>query len=273
MAKKRKENIQNAVLVCIAILFLLPLIWLVLASVDLQATQSIKLPSNPTMKHFASVLGDEYIRKGFYSSFVLSGAQTVIVVVASIMAAYPLSRFRLKKAQNITLMLLFLTALPMIALMVPVYQMFILMGLVDSMVGTILFMSATALPYGIWMTKNFLDTVSIEIEEAAWIDGASVVQSIRYVVMPLMLPGLMAVGIFTFVRSWGNFFIPFILIQSQSKFPAAVKLYRFFDDRGGIDFGPLCAYSILYIMPAILLYSLAQRYMSKGFALTGAAKG
>ncbi len=267
------KQLQSVILVLIGISFLLPMAWLVLASFDSSASQAIKIPEKASFINYITVLADVSIIQGFMMSFVIAGCQTIIVVFVSLLAAYPLSRYGLKKSQNITLGLLFLTALPMTAVMVPVYQMFIMMGLVDSVFGTVLFMSATGLPYGIWMTKNFLDTVPIELEEAAWIDGGSTLQTVRKVVMPLMRPGLFTVIIYTFVRSWGNFFVPFILLQTNSKLPAAVKIYRFFGERGEVDFGPLCAYSVLYMLPAIVLYSFAQNYMSKGFAMSGAAKG
>ena len=157
--------------------------------------------------------------------------------------------------------------------MVPVYQMFIMMKLVDSLGGTIIFLSASGLPYGIWMMKNFLDGVSVDLEEAAWIDGASAVKSMIHVVLPLMLPGLFTVAMFTFVGSWGNFFVPLILLQSTEKIPAAVNIYRFCGERGQVIYGPLAAYSIVDMLPVFVLYFFSQNYMSKGFAMTGASKG
>lgn len=168
--------------------------------------------------------------------------------------------------------MLFLTSIPATALMVPVYQMFIALHLVDTLIGTILFMSATALPYGIWMMKNFLDSVSVDLEEAAWIDGASKRQSLVRVVLPLMLPGLFTVAMFTFVGSWGNFFAPFILLQTTDKLPASVNIYRFFTERGMVHYGQLSAYSIIYIMPVFVLYYFSQNYMSQGFSMSGGSK-
>lgn len=264
---------KHLLLILIGCLFLLPALWMLFASFDYQASQSIRIPSNPSLINYLSILTDMTAIKGFFMSFIIAGGQTSVIIVISFCAAYPLSRYNLKKAQSITFSLLFLTAIPMTAVMVPVYQLFILLGLVDSIYGTILFMATTGLPYGIWMTKNFLDSVSVDLEEAAWIDGASSFQALRIVVLPLMKPGIFTVIIYSFVRSWGNFFIPFILLQSVTKLPASVKIYRFFGDRGEVMFGPLCAYSLLYLLPAILLYSFAQNYMSKGFAMGGATKG
>ena len=169
--------------------------------------------------------------------------------------------------------ILFMTALPMIAVIVPVYKMFLKIGLLDSIPGVILYLSASALPYGIWLMKNFMDAIPVELEEAAWVDGATTMQSIRKIVSPLMFPGICVVFIYTFSGSWGNFFIPYILLSSADKQPAAVLLYQFFGQHGSISYGPLAAFSVIYALPSIILYILSQNYMSNGFTMSGAAKG
>ena len=169
--------------------------------------------------------------------------------------------------------ILFMTALPMIAVIVPVYKMFLNIGLLDSIPGVILYMAASGLPYGIWLMKNFMDGVPVELEEAAWVDGATTMQSILKVVAPLMFPGICVVFIYTFSGSCCIVFIPYILLSSKEKLPAAVMLYQFFGQHGTIAYGPLAAYSIIYALPSVLLYVLSQNYMSKGFTMAGAAKG
>src|SRR5699024_5991858 len=113
--------------------------------------------------------------------------------------------------------ILFLTSLPMTAVIVPVFQMFLYFNFIDKIWTVMFFLVGTSLPYAIWMMKNFMDSVPIELEEAAWIDGASTLDGLRRVIIPLMRPGIFTVFIFTFSGSWGNFFIPFILIQSAEK--------------------------------------------------------
>ena len=134
-------------------------------------------------------------------------------------------------------------------------------------------MSATSLPYAIWMTKNFMDGVPLEIEEAAKVDGATTLSAILKIIIPLMFPGLCVVFIYTFSGSWGNFFVPYILLQTTDKMPASVKLYQFFGSHGTVIYGQLAAYSLLYALPSVFLYALSQKWMSKGFNLGGAAKG
>lgn len=271
--KQMGKGLPYLVLIFIGICFLMPLLWLIFAAVDLTATQAFKVPEQFSLGNFRAVVTDARNQQSFLNSAVISVSQTCIVLVCSILAAYPLSRYELKHGQKITMAMLFLTSIPVTAVMVPVYQLFIGMRMVDSTFGTIIFLSASTLPYGIWMMKNFLDNVPIELEEAAWTDGASAITSIVQVIIPLMIPGLFTVAMFTFIGSWGNFFVPFILLQTTDKLPAAVNIYRFFGERGAVVYGQLAAYSVLYMMPVFILYGLSQKYMSQGFSMGGAAKG
>ncbi|MBS6194139.1 MAG: carbohydrate ABC transporter permease [Clostridiales bacterium] len=271
--KKIRKAIPYIILLSIAFVFFLPLLWMIFAAFDPNATQGLTVPKNPSLENFRAVLSNTRNIRGFLNSLLVSLSQTAIVIVCSLLAAYPLSRYNLKAGQKITMGMLFLTSIPITAVMVPVYQLFISLKLVDSQFGTIIFLAASALPYGIWMMKNFLDSVSVELEEAAWIDGASTFGSMIHVVLPLMVPGLFTVAMFTFVGSWGNFFVPLILLQTTEKLPASINIYRFFGEHGAVVYGQLAAYSIMYMLPVFVLYFFSQNYMSKGFSMSGAAKG
>lgn len=273
MKEKTTKCIHYLILSGIGIAFIMPLVWLFLASLDTNASQALKLPTGWTLGNFKSVLTDSRNLKGFGVGLLISLVQASIVVIVSGLAAYPLSRYRLSYKKTFMYVILFMTALPMIAVIVPVYKMFLNIGLLDSIPGVILYLSAASLPYGIWLMKNFMDGIPIELEEAARVDGATTMQSIRKIVTPLMFSGICVVFIYTFSGSWGNFFIPYILLSTQAKQPASVLLYQYFGQHGAIAYGPLAAFSIIYAMPSILLYILSQNYMSKGFTMAGAAKG
>jgi multiple sugar transport system permease protein len=261
------------ILSIIGILFLIPFLWIFLASFDPTAKVSIQMPEKFTTDNFTSVLSDKLNQRAFLIGLLLSLGQAIISVIVAGLAAYPLSRYDLKYKKPFLYTILFMTSLPITAVMVPVYQLFIMLNLQDSIFGTMLFLSASTLPYAIWMMKNFMDSVPLELEESAWVDGASVYKGLRKVVAPLMLPGIFTVGIFTFTGSWGNFFVPYILIQSPEKLPASVTIYQFFGQYGMVEYGKLAAFSLIYTIPAITLYILSQRFMSEGFSLGGASKG
>jgi multiple sugar transport system permease protein len=204
---------------------------------------------------------------------MLSGGAALVCMVAATLAAYPLSRYNLRFKRPFLYIVLFSTALPITAVMVPVYDLFVHLNLVNSMGATLLFLAATTLPFAIWLMKNFMDGVPIALEEAAWVDGASAMAALRRIVLPLITPGVAVVGIFTFILSWGNFFVPFILLTSPTKQPASVSIYQFFGQQGEVAYGQLAAYSVIFTAPVVVLYIIIQRTLGGAFNLAGATKG
>ena len=271
--QSRYTIFSYALLAVIGVIFVIPLIWLVVSAFNPNAARSFTIPERFNFDNFRTAWADPRTMQGFMNSIFISITQTAIVLVCAAMAAYPLSRYGLKWANQISMVMLFLTAVPIMAIMVPVFQMFISLKLIDTQIGVILFSATCSLPYGIWMTKNFMDAVPVELEEAAWIDGASRMTSMVRVVLPLMMPGLSTVTIFTFSGAWSNFFVPFILLQASEKMPAAVNLQRFFGMNDTVQYGPLAAYSLVYILPSFILYFVAQNHMSAGFTMAGGTKG
>jgi len=263
----------NGVLVIVGLCFLVPLVWVLLASVDAHAGFETQLPKVFTLANFSAVLQPELTLLPLWNSLLLSAGAAIVTVVVAVLAAYPLSRYQARYNKPYLYTILFGTCLPITAIMVPVYSLFVQVNLLDSMVGVIFFMAATSLPMAIWMTKNFMDSVPISLEEAAWIDGASAMSALGRVVVPLMRPGLSVVFIFVFIQAWGNFFVPFILLLDPDKQPAAVSIYSFFGQYGAIAYGQLAAFSILYSLPVIVLYVLVSRGIGGSFAMTGAMKG
>ncbi|GGI65238.1 MULTISPECIES: carbohydrate ABC transporter permease [Enterococcus] len=276
MAKKsyKMETIIHYVLLSLlGILFLMPLLWMIFASIDTGAIQALKMPTAFTLANFQSIITDPALIRSFGIGLAISGGQSILIVILCVLAAYPLSRYSLKYKKSFMMTILFMTSLPMTAVIVPVFQMFLYLKFQDSLIALTFFLTASSLPYGIWMMKNFMDSVPLDLEESAWVDGASVWQGIRKVVTPLMLPGIFTVGIFTFTGSWGNFFVPYILIQSPEKMPASVSIFQFFGNFGMVNYGRLAAFSVLYSLPVVILYGLSQSFMSKGFSMGGATKG
>jgi multiple sugar transport system permease protein len=260
-------------LLLIAIAFFLPFLWLVVASIQPGAALSADINWHFSFENFAAVLNAETIFRPVLNSLIISGGTALITVVAAVFAAYPLSRYRTRFGRVFLYGILFSTGLPITAVMVPVYTMYSQFELTDSVPALILFMSASALPFAIWMMKNFMDAVPVSLEEAAWTDGAGWLQSLRTIILPLMVPGLTVVFVFTFVAQWGNFFVPFILLQDPATQPASVTIYTFFSTYGQVAYGQLAAFAILYTAPVVLLYTAMSRVFAGAFSLTGAVKG
>ena len=157
MSEKVVKGIHYAILAIIAIAFVLPLVWLILASLDTGANATLKLPDSWTLDNFVGVLTDKANLRAFGIGLAIAAIQSLMVVLVSGLAAYPLSRYNLRYKSGFLYGILFMTALPMIAVVVPVYKMFSSMGILDSIPGVILYLTASSLPYGIWLMKNFMD--------------------------------------------------------------------------------------------------------------------
>ncbi|KKD03068.1 carbohydrate ABC transporter permease, partial [Streptomyces sp. WM6386] len=276
MASRRSTTHRlaaDAGLLVVAAAFMLPLVWVLLSSVDPNANLRVKLPDGVTLDNFDAVLTPEITFTPLLNSLLLCGGGTLLTVVCAALAAYPLSRFRSRLNRPFLLTILFATSLPITAIMVPVYALFVQVNLIDTMQGTIFFFAASQLPFAIWLMKNFMDGVPKELEEAAWTDGASPMQSLMRIVLPLMGPGVAVVTVFSFVMMWGNFFVPFMLLLTPDQMPASVSINEFFGNRGMVVYGQLAAFSVIYSTPVLVLYVGVARRLGGGFALGGSVKG
>jgi multiple sugar transport system permease protein len=267
--------LASLILLVMAAGFVIPLLWVIFAAFNGDPTQGIRImwPHPFTLDNFKAVMTPETTYIPLLNGAILCIGGTLITMVCATLAAYPLSRYRSRLKRPFLVTILFSTGLPITAIMVPVYGLFVQLALDDSIPATMVFMATTALPISIWLTKNFMDGVPIELEEAAWTDGASPMRGLFRIVMPLMGPGLSVVAIYTFIGLWGNFFVPFILLLTPEKQPMSVTIYTFFGQYGQVVYGQLAAYSLLYSLPSVLLYLVLSRRLGGAFAFGGGVKG
>jgi multiple sugar transport system permease protein len=265
--------LANIGVLAIAAIFIIPLLWVILASFNRTAGLTVSIPAHWTLGNFRAVLTPDTTYRPMLNGVILCGGAAFLTIVCATLAAYPLSRSKLRYKRPFLLTILFSTGLPITAIMVPVYGLFVQLNLIDTLSGTILFMATTGLPFAIWLMKNFMDSVPLTLEEAAWTDGASRMKTLWYIILPLMWPGISVVAIFTFVGMWGNFFVPFVLLLSPDRLPASVSIYTFFSQYGEVQFGQLAAYSMLYSLPVVVLFLILSRKLGGAFNLGGAIKG
>ncbi|HEX6447183.1 MAG TPA: carbohydrate ABC transporter permease [Streptosporangiales bacterium] len=263
----------NLVLVVVGVLFIVPMLWMLFAAVNKGAGVALAFPTHASFANFRAVLNFNTTYRPLLNGIYLCGGATLLAIVCAVLAAYPLSRYRMRFNRPFLLTILFATGLPITAVMVPVYGLFVQLDLIDSIPGCMLFMTTSSLPFAIWLMKNFMDGVSVELEEAAWVDGASGMKALWHVVLPLMWPGVSVVAIFTFIQLWGNFFVPFMLLLSPDLQPASVTIFTFFGQYGGVNYGQLAAFSCMYSLPVVALYIGLSRKLGGAFAFGGALKG
>jgi multiple sugar transport system permease protein len=270
---RRTRIASSAGLLLIAAFYCIPLLWVVLASFDPNASLAVTWPREPSLTNYRGIMNAETTFRPLWNSLVLCGGATLVAVGCATLGAYPLSRYRSRVSRPFLLTIIFATGLPITAIMIPVYAMFVQVNLIDSMPGAILFLATSSIPYALFLTKNFFDGVPTDMEESAWTEGASMLRTLWSVVLPLVRPGMAVVTIFTFVGMWGNFFVPFMLLLSPEQLPAAVSLYTFSSQYGQVAYGQLAAFSILYSAPVVILYLVLGRRLGAGFAAAGGIKG
>ncbi len=196
---------------------------------------------------------------------------TIVSTVASSLAAYALSRRRIPWKGPLLLIVLFLSGIPMSILIVPIYQLFATENWL-SILPTAIFLGVTAMPFEIWLIKNFMDAIPYDLEEAARIERASTWHILTRIVGPLALPGIGAGAIYAFVNAWGSFVVPLVLITDPNQQPGPIAIYGFIG-AANVRYGDIAAYSLLYSIPVFILYAIMSRLFTGGFTLGGAVKG
>ncbi|WP_244437896.1 MULTISPECIES: carbohydrate ABC transporter permease [unclassified Mesorhizobium] len=260
--------VSNATVLVLTLFFAIPMLWLVLASIDQTASFQFKMPV-PTINHYITAVEAENLN-ALANSLILSGIAMVVGTTAAFMAAYVFSRHHIPFKNPLMLTVLFLSGIPISILIVPTYKMFAILGWF-SIFPTGVLLGVTGLPFQIYQLKNFIDAIPSELEEAAFMERASSFQILRLVIFPLTKPGLASAAIFGFVNAWGNFLIPIVLLSDVDQQPAPVRLYGFMGSTS-VNYGAVAAYSIVYSIPVLVLFLSMSRQFKAGFSLGGAVK-
>ena len=197
----------------------------------------------------------------FGNSILIAGAQTVIVVTVASLAAYYLSRFQFPGRASMLRSLLVLHAFPVLTLIVPMFLMLYWIGLLDTLSGVILVLVAFELPFAIFIMKGFFDAVPWDIEMSALADGASRRQAFLHVVLPQVRNGILAIAVFTFIRGWEEYIFVFTFLIRNTNWTMSLYMYYVRDDVMGVDYGVVSAVGVFYLVPSLLLYLAAQRYL------------
>lgn len=251
--------------------FALPMMWLLSAPWDDTPTYGVRPPRAFSIENFGSILDNRYAVSSLVNSTLLALGTMAFVVVAAALASYALSRAHVPGRDALLYGLLLLSSVVTgTAAMVPVFLLIYQLGLIDTRFGVILVLSGGLLPAAIFLLKDFIDTIPRSYEESARVFGASPLQILRHIVVPVARPGLATIAVWTIVQVWGSFLPPFILLRDPDKQPAAVLVRTFYTEGGSPDLGLIAAFSLLYSIPVVLMYLLAwSRY---GFRFHGGIK-
>ena len=259
----------NTILGGLGLIFLAPMLWLLLASIDANASWGIEWP-HFSLKNFQAVLTGSLLHS-LWNSVVLAFLSTLIASVAGVFAAYSFSRRKIPFKGPLLLFILFSSGVPLTIMVIPVYEIFAHFGYL-TILPTAIFLSVTSLPFEVYLMKNFIDAVPEDLEEAARMEKASTMQVLWRVIIPLAMPGIAAAAIFGFVNAWGSFVVPLILISNGNQQPAPIAIYTFLT-LPKPEFGNIAAYSLVFCVPVFILYAASSRLFREGFVLGGGVKG
>lgn len=259
-----------AAMVLIGFFFALPLAWLVTQPFNATPTMTVSWP-DWTLENFAVLAENPFALRSIGNSLILGLGTIAVVVTLGSLAAYALSRVRVPGRDGLLYALLLLSSVVTgTAAMVPLFQLMVATGLINTQTGVILALSGGVLPTVIFILKDFMDSIPKSYEESARLYGARPGQILRHVVVPIARPGLAFVAVWALVQVWGNFLLPYILLRSPESQPAAVIMYTFYTESGQADLSLISAFSLVFSVPVIVMYFLVNRRY--GFRFHGGIK-
>ena len=206
-----------------------------------------------------------------FNSLYVSVAATALALVLSIPAAYALSRYRFHGKGLYRNFLLMTQMMSPIVLVLGLFRLMVQFGLVNNLNSLVLTYAAFNMAFTIWMLQSYFNTIPRELEEAAWMDGASHFVSLTKIFLPLAVPAMVVTGIFTFINSWNEFVLALTMIRSQDQYTLPVQIFSQVAGRYQVEWHHVMAGTVLATVPVAIVFSWLQRYLIRGMAL-GAVK-
>jgi len=252
-----------------------PLLWGVSTSfksvADVYTFPPKWIPSPVTLANYASVIRNPALVHEFINTLIIASTTTVIALIISILGGYGFSRYRFRGRNTLLWTVLLTQLFPRVVVIVPYFVILRNFRLINTYQGLVLVYLIVVFPVAIWMIKGFFDNLPKEIEEAAIMDGCSILRMLWSIIIPMSRPALAAVTMYSFILAYNEFLFALVFTNGLAKRPLSVGLAFFIDDTG-VNWGQLMAASLLMSLPAIVVFSFAQKLLVRGLS-EGAVKG
>ncbi len=271
-AKRRIAGVFRGIIIflaCVAILF--PFLWMLRVSLlnKVDIFDPLNIRAVMTTENYRSII-ESGIGKYFANSFIVAVLSTLISLVLGSFAAYGFARYNWKKREDRAFWVLSNKFLPAMAVVIPYFTMAAAFKLLDTQLLLVICYTTFNIPFTIWMMRGFIEDLPKELEEAAFVDGCTRMQSIRHIVFPLILPGLVATSIFCIINSWNEFvFANFLTTINAKTVPTSVMMYL---SVSGVKWGEMAATGVLAVLPVMLFAISVQKHMVRGLTF-GSVKG
>lgn len=263
------------VLIIMLIVFLFPVYWMVISAFRnnnglMQWPLDFK-PTLDTLNNMSAVLAsDKYIHY-ILNSLIVSAGTMISCVVLSLLAGYSLSRYKFPLRKTIMSTLLSVQMFPTVAILITLYTFFVQFRLTNTYTGLILACLCVSLPLSVWMMKSFYDTIPVSLDEAAKIDGCGRFGILLRVIMPMMKPGMYAVGIYSFLMAWDDYVFSKVLINVNEKKTLTVGISESFLGEFSHNYAGMMALAVIAALPIVLIFIVFQRFLISGMT-AGAVK-
>ena len=268
--------LQYAALVSYIVFLAFPLLWLLSSSLksprELAEVKADLIPRDWQFSNYTTAIDRLDLAQSAANSAIVSVCTTFLVLLVSIPAAYALARYRTRLRGVTNGWILVSQVFPVILIVIPLFMILKGIGLVNTLPGLVLVYMVWSLPFALWMLQGYVASIPIDLEQAAAIDGAGRLTILWQIVGPLLLPGLVATAMFTFISAWSEFFFALVLIQSPNLATLPLTLARFVGAEGQVQLGPLAAGALLATIPSLVFFAILQRRLTSGL-LAGAVKG
>jgi ABC-type glycerol-3-phosphate transport system permease component len=252
-----------------------PLFWMLSTSLkpssEIFATPPRLVPAHPTLENFARLFTDTSFVTFFRNSAMVSLATVALTLTISALGAYGLTRFTFRGRDQVAGLILMTYMFAPIMIIIPFYILVKQLGIVNTRLALVLSYTTFCLPFCLWLLRAFFQSIPLELEEAALVDGAGRGRAVWHVVLPLALPGLIATAIFTFILAYNDFLFALVLITSEELKTLPVGVNDLFNATI-VDWGLIMAAGVMITLPAVAFFAAVQRYLVQGWG-AGGVKG
>jgi multiple sugar transport system permease protein len=248
-----------------------PLVWIGLASLKNQVdVYSTRVFFQPTLDNYIAIFGPQVrLQSNIFISALVSFLTVAITVPVGAAAAYVLSRHRFRGRESLSLLILITQFVPAVVVAIPYFVLFRSLGLIDTPIALVIVYLSFTLPYAIWMLRGFFDALPVEVEEASFIDGCNELQTLRYVTVPLVMPGILVSAVFAFISAWNEFFFALILTRSNTV-TLPISIMNITGVRGPM-WEQLAAAGMVVMIPILIMSLFIRKYFVEGITV-GAVK-
>ena len=280
LRKKRTFSISlffTYAAVCGYVLFLgFPFLWMLTTSLKtpyelLKLKQSL-FPNGFYLHNYVEILQKRGLIQSIFNSLTVASVTMLCTIVLAVPAGYAMARLRRAVGHVATGWILISQVFPVSLIIIPLFMVVRKIGLLDTLPGLMIVYVVANLPFALWMIRGYVSAIPKDLEEVAAVDGASSFKILTQIVLPLLVPGIIATSLFTFVSAWNEFFFALVLIQSPGKETLPLLLARFMGSEGQVLLGPLAAGAFIATIPSLLVFAIIQRKFATGL-LSGAVKG